>query len=243
MNLDRHVTRYTFDSNTIESGAPGYNPRQRLHVELYGTNPDRDLWYITRAGLYRNHATGQWDDDYIFRHADNRWSYLTDLATAVWRARALAGAAPSDAPGRADRISSIGTSGPGPTTTTPQGVSPLDRVAIELYGTYGDPLRVLTHEQTEAVNTAAQQLAEAENEDHDTPVGTEQERQEHADIAPGHTSIHGVVHPPRGVRLRHGGDHHRSPRHRHRPERGEGLPGRTRGRLAECLQLRVREGR
>lgn len=96
MSLTWHATRYTIDGNTVPRGSRNYNLGLIIHIERVELGADR--WKITGGALVYNHRTGTWDDDYYYRHADDKEPYvgkLTEVAAVdealINRLRDLAG--------------------------------------------------------------------------------------------------------------------------------------------------------
>lgn len=84
IELERHITRFTFDGNSIDPDHPRYDHRLVLHVVR--RRPDQ--WYISQGPMVRNHQTDNWDTDYEYRHSDKE-PYVTDRDTAICLAQSM----------------------------------------------------------------------------------------------------------------------------------------------------------
>lgn len=80
---EQHITQYTVDGNTTARGGRGYNSALVVRIQRFGV--DSESWYLTSGETVFNHASGAWDPDHEFRHADDRNRYLTGLHEAAYR--------------------------------------------------------------------------------------------------------------------------------------------------------------
>ncbi|MEU8310317.1 hypothetical protein AB0C84_42785 [Actinomadura sp. NPDC048955] len=78
MGLTWHASRYTIDGNTVPRSSRSYNLGLIIHIDRVDLSTDR--WKVTTSGLVYNHFTGAWDDDYGYRHADDKEPYIRTLA-------------------------------------------------------------------------------------------------------------------------------------------------------------------